>query len=91
MSNADRLFYELGYKKQWVEDEDEMELYKKELFSIEESCFGKDFIEICFDKTHELLNIRSENVSQFDTITTILNMQELQAINEKVKELGWNE
>lgn len=81
MSKADEMFEKLGYKKQWVE-EDEMDLYKKEYFD-------KDFIEIVFDKTHNLLNIRTENVNQYTTITSILNIQELQAINEKVKELGW--
>lgn len=84
MSKADKMFEKLGYVKQWVQDEREMELYKKEYFD-------RDFIEIVFDKTHNLLNIRTENVSQYRTITSILNMQELQAINEKVKELGWNE
>ena len=49
----------------------------------------KNFIEIVFDKTHNLLNIRTENVNQYTTITSILNMQELQAINKKVEELGW--
>ena len=78
--STDEMFEELGYKKQWVEEEDEMDLYKKEYFD-------KDFIEIVFDKTHNLLNIRTENVNQYTTITSILNMQELQAINEKVKEL----
>jgi hypothetical protein len=84
MSKADEMFEKLEYKKQWVEDENEMELYKKEYFD-------KDFIEIVFDKTHYLLNIRTENISQYKTITSILNIKELQAINEKMKELGWNE
>ena len=84
MSKADEMFKKLGYEKQWSRDEDEIELYKKEYFD-------KDFIEIVFDKTHRLLNIRTENVTTYITITSILNMQELQAINEKVKELGWIE
>lgn len=79
---ADKMFEELGYKKQWVEDEEDMEHYQKEYFD-------KDFIDITFDKEHSLLNIRTENVTNYRTITSIINMQELQAINKKCKELGW--
>ena len=82
MSEADKMFEELGYKKQWVEDESEVELWKKELF-------GGDFIELAFDKTHELLNIRTENTQEHRTITSILTMQTLKAINKKCEELGW--
>lgn len=82
MSEADKMFEELGYTKQWVADETEVELWKKELF-------GGDFIELAFDKIHELLNIRTESTQPYRTITSILTMQELKAINKKCEELGW--
>lgn len=82
MSEADKMFEELGYKKQWVEDESEVELWKKELY-------GGDFIELAFDKIHDLLNVRTENTQNYSTITSILTMEELKAINKKVSELGW--
>ena len=71
MSKADEMFEELGYKKEYLENE-ETEAYIED---IEPSTFRT---EIYFHKDKWLIGIH-----------TNVNMQELQAINEKVKELGW--
>lgn len=73
MSNADRLFYELGYKKSLNKIGD---------------TFGyrnKDKCQIVFYDTKEILKF-NENFE-----IEGINMDELKAINKKVKELGWNE
>ena len=82
MSKADEMFEELNYVKD--EEENDYIRYRKILYNDE-------FKDIVFDLEHNLLNISTENTLNYQTITTVLNMQELQAINEKIKELDWNE
>lgn len=43
-----------------------------------------DYKEIVFD-------LRDRTISVADEVNTYFDIKELQAINEKVKELGWNE
>lgn len=76
MSEADRMFEELGYEK-IIENNIEI-LYKKE-----RRLWDK---EISFDLVEK--HMRAEmSVGYSEPIT----MQELQAINKKCKELGWIE
>ena len=73
MKTADEMFEELGYKKKYSN----MEWYIKKLFK-------NNYIQITFDiidKTVAASNNKNEAIN--------LNMQELQAINKKVEELGW--
>lgn len=78
MSKADEMFKELGYKK-W-ENEDCI-MYMKDLFMITFILPNERFITEYKQGDYNFPKIRPFEVS----------MQELQAINEKVKELGWNE
>lgn len=77
MSKADEMFKELGYKK----------LNKKEL----KSSFEDDFLELLLcayeAPMYNFVYFFKDETVQF---TTSKNLQELQAINEKVKELKWN-
>lgn len=82
MSEADKMFEDIDYEKIIDNEETEEYLYKDKIFS----CMEKHII---FDKEHNLLNFRTDNVSNYETITTILNIQELQAITKKVEELKW--
>jgi hypothetical protein len=70
MSEADKMFEELGYKKTGTQ------------VAIKIFCYTKATIKINFysDKT-----ISATDFGGF----YILNMQELKAINQKCKELGW--
>ena len=76
MSEADRLFDELGYKK----------LNKKET----KLSFDNDFIKLllCVYEAPMYNFIYFYNDKTFN-FTTTKNMQELQAINLKCRELGW--
>ena len=83
MSKADEMFEELGYKKV-REDNDSWEIRFIKEFKLKRPrhiIFSNDkSICVCEENERELAVKRD----WFD-------MQELQAINEKVKELGWNE
>ncbi|MBR2703926.1 MAG: hypothetical protein IKE91_00465 [Clostridia bacterium] len=81
MSEADKMFKELDYKK---EEDNNYILFRKELLN-------KEFKIIVFNLNKALIDIRTEDDYYYQTITTILNMQELKAINEKCRELGWLE
>lgn len=89
MSKADEMFEELGYEVDWESDEEKIIYVRKDKID-------NDFeYRIIFDLEHNLLNFiaylyDNSFVGRFE-ITSIISMQELQAINEKVKELGWNE
>lgn len=78
MSKADKMFEELGYIKLTKKELKEKYKKEKEYYELIE-CFyeGEMFKFIVFYKDKELNSVSS------------LTMQELQAINEKVKELGW--
>ena len=78
MSKADEMFEKLGYTKQ--EDEFSIFYYQN---NIVKQKYGFDFYKddkeiypVCYARNEEPIYI---------------TIQELQAINEKVKELGWNE
>lgn len=80
MSKTDKMFEELGYKKyfeiQKAEANEVKVRYKKELIN------GIVIrINFCGDGTFEIKNSGDG--------TYYFNIKELQAINEKVKELGW--
>ena len=78
MSKADEMFEELGYRK----------LTKREL----ENKFEKEYFNLieCYYEAPMLIAVVFYKDKTFDTISS-KNIQELQAINEKVKELGWIE
>ena len=78
MSKADEMFEELGYKL--TSKTDEYIIYEKE----DNNTYPYK-IELCF-------NLKSKSVIKSCKLYNDrcwLSMQELQAINEKCKELGW--
>lgn len=83
MSKADEMFEELGYEKK-----KQLDIYEKvwgELFyNI------KNMLNISFDYEGKLV---SSYIKANDDIEEVayITMEELQAINEKCKELGWIE
>ena len=74
MSKADEMFEELGYKK----DE------KRKIINIIKYINDRENIEITFDTLEKLIAVSDKGDSY-----NWFNVDELQAINEKVKELGW--
>lgn len=80
MSEADKLFEELGYKKEILSN-------KKIKYSNNSSCYNI-IIFYLYNKTFFSEEIDEDyEMNQGAT----LNMQELKAINLKCKELGWIE
>lgn len=80
MSKADGIFKNLGYEK--IEYKNSIDTSIIEY--VKEFELKKDrIIAFYLDKT---ISVFEETASK-----DFFNMQELQAINEKVKELGWNE
>lgn len=76
MSEADEMFEKLGYRK--IIDNSDTIQYEFEGFYMDN--------EIRFDlKARTIIKEYSNGESQE------ISMQELQAINKKVEELGWNE
>lgn len=76
MSNADKLFYELGYE---LDKLSEKPLYCKDI--LDKNSFGYiDSEMICFDDEYNAIYFTNK-----DSLT----MQELKAIIMKCKELGW--
>jgi len=82
VSEADKMFEELGYE---IENENGFILYNK----ISE--INDEYKAIVFNVSKGLIDIRTDDNLNLQVITTVLNMQELKAINKKVEELGWNE
>ena len=78
MSEADKMFNELGYKKFTSDD---CIMYMKNLFMITFIIPNKNFITEYKQGDYNFPKIRPFEI----------NMQELQAINKKVEELGWIE
>ena len=76
MSEADKMFEELGYKK--------YENYEKtrEIFI----CKGID--KIVFDKEYKYFTTSIINDGYYELIKHV-KIKELKAINKKVQELGW--
>lgn len=75
MSEADVMFEKIGYKKKYNLQLNDINYYKNYDNVIHFKLSKKSFFK------------SGEFYGMHDYIT----MQELQAINEKVKELGWNE
>lgn len=76
MSKADEMFKKMEYKKKYENDRKIEYSYAKEIM-------GDWFeISIIFAKKSKLILLEGQRG---------FCMQELQAINEKCKELGWNE
>ena len=87
--NADEMFEKLGYKLKDEKICPHSYVYiKKYDFSIKEIILekAKHLITICYYK-----NGTDGRITIINSIEYHLSMQELNAINEKVKELGWNE
>lgn len=95
MSKADEMFEELGYEK-IVEN-----IFNNEIENVE---YRKTIEDEGFSTTIKIIEIYNPKfyVKPFVNLVAIkkeimlkdsfeLSIQELQAINEKVKELGWNE
>ena len=84
MSKADEMFEELGYEKiveHKFKEPDDYDDGVTELILYRDEVKGLE-IEFWNDRT-------ISKTSNYDV--SYLTIQELQAINEKVKELGWNE
>ena len=84
MSKADEIFKELGYEKiveHNFKEPDDYDDGVTELILYRDEVKGFE-IEFWNDRT-------ISKTSNYDV--SYITMQELQAINEKVKELGWNE
>ena len=80
--SADEMFEELGYE---IQVENGFILYNKILE------INDEYKVIVFNVKKALVDIRTDDNFNLQVITTVLNMQELQAINKKCKELGWIE
>ena len=83
MSKADKMFEELGYI---FEKANETEGYCKVIIAGKKQkgiIFENDFKEILFNLSY----YDKEGNFKYKNIT--ISKEELQAINEKVKELGW--
>ena len=78
MSKADEMFEKLGYEKRNITDEFIVYSKKELRYKVQ-----KEY-EVCIDFNCYDKYLLTKNKMYF-------TMQELKAINEKVKELGWNE
>lgn len=100
MSKADEMFFELGYKKYDNHPEEDFppepnifttqdvrRLYYEQKGTLRIGVEGLEHIE--FDLIEKNVVCWAKINNRF--VLVPLNMKELQAINEKVKELGWNE
>lgn len=76
MKTADEMFERLGYKKYTSDD---CIMYMKDLFSVTFVLDNKTFITEYRQGDYNFPSIRAFEIS----------LQELQAINKKVQELGW--
>ena len=81
MSKADNMFEELGYEK--IRDNKSETLYKKDKVT------RSNFIDFDYETKTVMCDYSDEDYEINGSLN--FNMQELKAINEKVKELGWNE
>lgn len=81
MKTADKMFEELGYKK--IEDEHNINYIK--MYSFINRNRVREQIRFC--KLDKYVHIESFNYDTVVIFGKFLDMQELQAINEKVKEL----
>lgn len=81
MSEADKLFEELGYKK--IEDKYNIDFNK--IYQFTNGDKVREQIRFC--KLDRYIHIENYNFNTGITFGKFLGMQELQAINKKVKEL----
>lgn len=78
MSEADKMFEELGYAKEFlvsILNDKQWGINYKNIRTETEIIFDEIDKEVC--------------ISDMDDESIYISMQELQAINEKCKELGW--
>ena len=80
MSKADKMFEELGYE---ISYEVNFIMFTKILE------INDEYKQIVFNIKKGLIDVRTDDNFNLQVITSTLNIKELQAINEKVKELGW--
>lgn len=81
-SKADKMFEKLGYKNHWTHHPYYM-FYEKDL---------KENAEYENDSVHIEFNFEKKTINKTygdDNTACDIDMQELQAINEKCIELGW--
>lgn len=81
---ADEIMEELGYEKQ--EDKYRIEYFLKQNYT--------HFVvtkRIVFYKVEKDICLEQWNVTEGIIISTNITMSELQAINKKIKEIGWYE
>jgi len=84
MSKADMMFEKLGYEKEDLKDKFDRiwgVTYKNK----------KRWTEISIDYEDAEICVGTISIIDRDSEPVYIGMQELQAINKKVKELGWNE
>lgn len=100
MSKADEMFEKLGYKK--IENHQEKEPLKASEWTTQDNPYIQYLGEMDKDGVHYSMFIEfmtdskliqlggSESGKNYQVFRNpILNLEELQAINEKCKELGW--
>lgn len=78
MSKADEMFEKLGYKK----------------YCSSQTCRYVRYCNIINGEKEYIIFSKNKTVRfqyLYTNVSKSITMQELQAINEKVKELGWNE
>lgn len=80
-SNADRMFINLGYKKEKDKFFNYIEYTKKVNKNVE--------LVISFEGNSETVLVIEYEKGLLKASSIGIDMQELQAINEKCKELGW--
>ena len=83
MSKADEIFEELGYEK--------IDHPKRIYIIYRSNCGNKTIEKITFHKLFYKVEVYFYSKEDRCEMIKPISMQELQAINEKVKELGWNE
>lgn len=84
MSKADEMFNELGYKKYYDENEEKIE---GKIIYIKRYTATDEIIE--FNLVHHEITVYED--VKYTKYAGYFSFKELQAINEKVKELGWLE
>lgn len=83
LSEADKMFIELNYKKH---ENEEIVWFQKKINE-------QTFKDIIFDLEKKTINIEISYYDNYGDLLKIegtLTLEELQAINKKVEELGWN-
>ena len=82
MSEADKLFEELGYEKEYVQDKN---MHRDEYIKYS----NNELVSILFDIFRKKIAISDTSSWEFEA--RYVGMQELKAINMKVKQLGWSD